>query len=203
MLPTRQDVAIVICGGGDPFAEAERAIDLCEVASKPYEIFVGNDMIGLWPGHVHHALTLHPDKLTMWTGKRMTSHFSPPDHTWAHRPFSGISDWTRDWAGSTGLFAVKVARSLGFVHVILCGVHMSEDSGHFVRKQRWDACSSFLRGWEIRRAALEPYVRSFGGWTRAQYGLPDPEWLMREIEDRHREQAPETYVTRMNGGLTA
>lgn len=203
MLPTRQDVAIVICGGGDPFAEAERAVSLCDAAQKGYEIFVGNDMISMWPGSVDHALTLHPDKLAMWIGKRSTNHFPPPLHVWAHRPFTGVTDWTRDWAGSTGLFAVKVARELGFVHILLCGVHMSEDSGHFVRKTRWDACSTFLRGWEMRRAALSPYVRSFGGWTREQYGLPSAEWLTADIEDRHRESAPPTYISRMNGGLTA
>lgn len=199
MMPTRQDAAIVICGGGDPFAEAEHAFNLCLENDVPYTVFVGNDMIAAFGGPVDHALTLHPDKLRLWTSQRLSNGFPPPSHIWAHRPFSGVSDFTRDWAGSTGLFAVKVARELGFVHVLLCGVHMNPDSGHFVRKVRWDHCGHFIRAWEMRKASLSPYVRSYGGWTREQYGAPTKEWLLEEIEDKHREPAPPNWPLERRG----
>lgn len=202
-MPTRQDAAVVICGGGDPFAEAERALDLCAVAGRSTTVIVGNDMIGKWKGHVHHACTLHPDKLSMWTGERITNGLAPADHVWAHRPFSGVTDHTRDWSGSTGLFCVKVARELGFVHVLLCGVHMSRESNHFVRGVPWVHAENFLRGWEQNLDHLKPYVRSFGGWTREQLGLPDPVWLMDDIEDKHQQSAPPTYIAASLGGLKA
>jgi hypothetical protein len=201
MLPTRQDAAIVVCGGGDPLGELEVAKALCKLAHKPYTLFAGNDQIGNLPDEIEHAATLHPDKLTMWTGKRITNGWPAAKHTWAHRPFSGISDWTRDWSGSTGLFCVKIARELGFVHIILCGVHMDADSGHFLRKQRWDACSQFIRAWEMRDAMLKPYVRSLGGWTRERFMPPTREWLRLEIEDRHRQPAPPTFNP--NAGMKA
>lgn len=198
-VPTRQDVAIVICGGGKPFAEAERAFDLVKCYGRDYEVLVGNDMIAKFGGPVDHACTLHPDKLSMWIGERRTNEYPAPGRIWSHRPFTNVTDWTRDWNGSTGLFCVKVARELGFTHVILCGVHMSPDSNHFVRGARWDACDGFLNGWRMRLPVLRPYVRSFGGWTREQFGLPTPQWLD-DIEDQHREPAPPGFL---NKGLKA
>ena len=198
-LPTRQDVAIVICGGGDPFAEFKRATDMCFEVEKPYTIFAGNDMIAEFCGHMQNALTLHPDKIGHWLGKRRANGFEPPDKIWSHRPFTGVSDWTRDWAGSTGLFCVKVARELGFVHVMLCGVHMSIESDHFVRKAPWKNAIGFRRGWEMRWPALRPYVKSFGGWTKENLGEPTIEWLREDIEDKHRQHAPPTH----NRGQTA
>jgi hypothetical protein len=161
--------------------------------SPKIELFIGNDMIAEYPGKVEHALTLHPDKLaTCWTGPRRTKGYPTPDKVWAHRPFTGITHWTRDWSGSTGLFAVKVARELGFVHIILCGVHMSEASGHFIRKQPWQAADQFRKAWVMRLPQLRPYVRSFGGWTKDNLGEPTVEWLRETIEDQHRQPAPPT-----------
>lgn len=193
-LPTRQDIAIVVCGGGEPFAEYDRAFAMCHEAGKQHEVFIGNDMIAEFPSYAHHALTLHPDKLSAcWTGPRRTKGFPTPGKIWAHRPFTGVSDWTRDWSGSTGLFAVKVARELGFVHIILCGVHMSCESGHFIRKAPWVAADGFQRGWEARWDQLKPYVRSFGGWTKENLGEPTVEWLAQEIVDQHPQPEPPTY----------
>jgi len=194
MLPTRQDVAIVLCGGGpDPFAEHDRAVALCAEAGKPYELLVGNDMIAEFPGPVHHAVTLHADKLSAcFTGPRRSKGYPLPDKVWSHRPYTGVSDWTRDWSGSTGLFGVKIFRELGFVHIILCGVPMTVDGGHFLRKQPWHDATNFTKGWEMRWAQLKPYVRSFSGWTLQNLGEPTVKWLKTEIEDKHRQPAPPT-----------
>jgi hypothetical protein len=195
MLPTRQDIAIIVCGGGDPFVELAQAVATCASANKKFELFAGNDMIAEFSGDIDHALTLHPDKLSVcWTGPRRTKGYPLPGRVWAHRPYSGVSDWTRDWSGSTGLFAVKVARELGFVHILLCGVHMSEDSGHFIRKAPWVHANGFRRGWEMRLPQLRPYVRSFGGWTEQTFGRPTVEWLAGDIEDQHRQSEPPSYA---------
>lgn len=189
MAPTTQDVAVVMCGGGDPFAEWELAKAMCDRAEKNVSIFAGNDMIEHFPHDIDHAITLHPDKLQLWLPKRKANGFNDPPRIWAHRDYEGrVTDWTRDWSGSTGLMCVKVARECGFVHIIVCGVHMAVESDHFVRKQPWNAALAFRRAWYVRKKELAPYLRSMGGWTQAEFGAPTEEWLRQEIADGNRRQ---------------
>lgn len=185
--PTTQDIAIVMCGGGDPFAEYEAARALCERAGKHASIFAGNDMIERFPHHIDHALTLHPEKLQLWLPRRRAAGYNDPPKVWAHRNYeTDVTHWTRDWSGSTGLFCVKVARENGFVHIILCGVPMTVEADHFVRKIPWNAALGFRRGWNARLHELRPYVRSTAGWTYEKFGAPTEEWLKDEVVDRHR-----------------
>jgi hypothetical protein len=185
--PTTQDVAVVMGGGGDPFAEWELAKELCGRAGKHASVFAGNDMIEMFPGDIDHAVSLHPDKLRIWLPRRKAAGFNDPPKVWAHRNYEGaVTHWTRDWSGSTGLFCVKIARENGFVHIILCGVPMTFECGHFLRKQPWAASTGFRRGWEGRTLELQPYLRSMGGWTQEEFGAPTEDWLRTDIEDRHR-----------------
>jgi hypothetical protein len=192
-MPTRQDAAIIVCGGGDPFAEASKAEALCAMNDVPFTTFIGNDQIARWPYHADHCGTLHPDKMVKWRMARSANGYEPIEHIWTHRPFTSFNHWTRDWAGSTGLFLVKIAREMGFVHIILCGVHMSPDSGHFVRQVKWDACDNFKKAWVMRMPTLRPYLRSYGGWTMEEFGEPDAVWLTTPIEDKHPNPKPPTW----------
>jgi hypothetical protein len=195
--PTTQDVAIVMGGGGDPFAEYKIARGLCERAEKNVSIFAGNDMIEHFPENIDHAVSLHPDKLRHWLPRRKASGFNDPPKVWAHRNYEGaVTHWTRDWSGSTGLFCVKIARELGFVHIVVCGVHMNVESDHFVRKMAWNAALAFRRGWTAHANELRPYLRSMGGWTQQEFGAPTEEWLRADIQDTHRNR---NYI----GGLKA
>ncbi len=185
--PTTQDVAIVMCGGGDPFAEWELARALCAKAEKNYSIFAGNDMIEHFPGNIDHAITLHPDKLPLWLPKRKASGFNDPPKIWAHRNYEGaVTHWTRDWSGSTGLLCIKIARECGYVHVIACGVHMNVESNHFIRNQPWNAAHGFRRGWIAHSRELKPYLRSMGGWTQEEFGAPTEEWLREVLVDTNK-----------------
>ncbi len=184
--PTRQDVAVVMCGGGDPFAEYVQAKELCAKAERTITIFAGNDMIEKFPEDIMHAITLHPDKLSIWLPRRRAAGLNVPEKVWAHRNYEGaVTHWTRDWSGSTGLFCVKIARELGFVHVITCGVHMTVEGKHFVRDQPWNAAHGFRRGWNAHMKELQPYVRCYGGWTQEQFGTPTETWLRTDIVDQH------------------
>lgn len=178
-----QDTAIVLCGGGDPFAEYARAASLCCEAGRDFVVIAGNDMIGKFPYRIDHAVTLHPDKIRLWLGERISAGYGAPSRVWSHRPFAGVTDWTRDWQGSTGLICIKIARELGYTHVVLCGVHMTVEGNHFIRQKPWQAAHGFRRGWLGRIPELTPYVRSFGGWTREQFGEPSVEWLSTDIMD--------------------
>lgn len=187
--PTTQETAIVMCGGGDPFAEYEIARDLCAKAERNVTIFAGNDMIEKFPGEITHAVSLHPDKFQLWLPRRCTAGFNTPANVWAHRNYDlHVTHWTRDWQGSTGLFCVKVARECGFTHIILCGVHMTVEGNHFVRGKPWNAALGFQRGWTARLRELQPYVRSNEGWTYEQFGAPTEEWLRDDIADQHVER---------------
>lgn len=183
---TRQDPAIVLCGGGDPLAELALAHQMCTEAGLKPTLIAGNDQIACYPDAIDHAATLHPEKLhTVWLAQRTANGYAPPGHVWTHRPFPGTNSWILDWSGSTGLFCAKIARRLGFVHVMLCGVPMTVSGDHFIRKEPWKAADGFRRGWNQRLPMLTPYVRSFAGWTREKLGEPTMEWLTSEIEDRH------------------
>jgi hypothetical protein len=184
--PTTQDAAVVMCGGGDPFAEYAQAKALCARAERTVTIFAGNDMIEKFPEDITHAVSLHPDKLSIWLPRRRAAGFNQPEKVWSHRNYEGaVTNWTRDWSGSTGLFCVKIARELGFVHILLCGVPMTIEGKHFVRNQPWPHAVEFRRGWESRIPELKPYVRSYGGWTQEQLGAPTEDWLRSDLVDQH------------------
>lgn len=178
-----QDTAIVLCGGGKPFDEFANAKALCFEAGRRFVVLAGNDMIGSYAAPLDHAVSLHPDKLRLWFGERLTAGYAAVPRVWSHRPFAGVTDWTRDWQGSTGLLCIKIARELGYTHVVLCGVHMTVEGNHFIRQKPWNAAHGFRRGWTGRIRELTPYVRSFGGWTREQFGEPTVEWLATDIMD--------------------
>ena len=187
---TRQDIAIVLCGGGDPLAELARAIELC--GDKPHTIFAGNDQIAEYSGRIDHAVTLHPDKLDMWLRQRASNGYPPVGTIWSHRPHVNVQRWSRDWQGSTGLIATKIARELGFTHVLLCGVPMTVEADHFLRKAPWKAAYGFRKGWTVHSREIRKYVRSFSGWTKDLFGAPTAEWCASEIVDEHRYISPGT-----------
>jgi hypothetical protein len=176
-----RSVAIIVGGAAGAYEEAVAATRACSRFIPPLlgvEDFVCNDMIAEWPWLIAHAVTLHPHKMPGWLRERRARELPAPERLWCHRgSVAGFTDWTRDWAGSSGLFAVKIARELGHERVILAGVPMTVQGGHFRRRQRWTAAFGFRPAWERRRAELAPYVRSMSGWTQEIFGAPDRAWL--------------------------
>lgn len=177
------DVAICVGGGNDPLAEFEAAKALCVAAGKTYAAFVCNDMLSCFPEVVHHGCTLHPDKWQYWRSIRERGGHPSVKCLWSHRSYERFDFHTKDWQGSSGLFMVKVARELGYTHIILCGVPMTAEGEHFARGQVWNAASGFRRGWARVQGALRPFVRSMSGWTKDHFGIPDAEWLAADIPD--------------------
>lgn len=178
------DIALVIGGSNNVFAEWRAAADLCATYAQPYHTFVCNSMIGDFPEAMTHAVTLHPENLSDWLGGRGSKGFPPPPRVWSHRPFNSVTDYTRDVQGSVGLFAVKVGRQLGYSKFILCGVPMTVEDEHYKRKARWNACTAFQKAWTSRSGelSLPQCVRSMSGWTRQQLGFPDAEWMQSAID---------------------
>ena len=167
------EVALVVGGSNEVMAEFEAARELC--GPTPYMTFVCNDMIAAFPNVI--------DKMVMWMQQRLQAGLPPITRTWAHRGYSGFTDYTKDWGGSSGLLCTKIAREQGFTHIILCGVPMTVENGHFKRQARWNAAHGFRRGWSQHILGLKPFVRSMSGWTQQQFGAPDQAWLDTVIPD--------------------
>lgn len=176
-------VALCVGGAQNCLDEHARAVALCRAADKAWINIVCNDTIGVFPDHIAKAVTLHPDKMYAWIDKRRKAGFDEVDETWCHRPYKNFSNDTRDWGGSSGLIMVKIAREAKIHKVILCGIPMTVDAGHILRKTKWNAAHGFRRGWSRHVPELKPFVRSFSGWTNELFGAPSAEWLCAVIPD--------------------
>lgn len=90
-------------------------------------------------------------------------------------------------SASSGIYAAKVALEDGHSRVVLCGVPMSDDAGHFlpntkgvhgnIRGHVWRQCQSFMTGFEQSVPHLLGKVKSMSGRTRDALGYPTKEWL--------------------------
>ena len=196
------DVALILGGSAHVFDEFNRARDLCRSYGQSWNNFCCNDMIAAYPDLIHNAVTLHPEKLNSWLAERERAGYPPVTKIWAHRPAQAarrisivqaaarvhpasepITDNTADWGASVGGLGTKIAREEGYRKVILCGVPMTVEDGHFRRQQRWNAAHGFRRGWQRHIRELAPFVRSMSGWTLEQFGEPNGEWLLSNIPD--------------------
>jgi hypothetical protein len=176
-------VALVLGGSNEVFTEYVEALKLCAAAGMPWKVFACNDMLEDFPDLLENGVTLHPEKLPGWLSRREAAGRARPTTVWGHRGFANIDQWTRDWQGSVGLFAVKIAREERFRKIICCGVPMDIEANHFKRKTKWVAALGFRRGWTAHRRELAPFVRSMSGWTKFLLGPPTIEWLLSEIPD--------------------
>lgn len=178
----RGDLAISIAAivGGSPsvWAEIGWTAALAKDAGRAVRYFVINDMIPLFPGPCT-AVTLHPAKLNNdgWLAQRERNGWPAPEAVWAHVGHEGVTDFTDDWRGSSGLFALKVAFELGCDKAILCGVPMEAAAGHILRAEPWTAAEQFMTGWKFHLAEIKDKARSWGGWTGATLGKPDLAFL--------------------------
>jgi ADP-heptose:LPS heptosyltransferase len=175
---TGRKVAIVVGGANNWADDFERAKTFCAACGCAPELLYVNDHIGTFRDGV--AVTLHPDKLGLWLGQRRSAGLPDPLEIWGHRPApsKGITNFTDDWRGSSGLFAVAVAIKKGHDRIILCGVPMDGNANHFLRHQKWLACPSFVPGWKQKQGQLIPILRSLsGGWTEQTFGAPDAVWI--------------------------
>jgi len=173
--------ALILGGASSVWEDSAKALDLF----RPDLTIAVNDMIGAWAEHLDIAATLHPEFLHRWLNERRRSGFNEPQ-TWAHKA-SGpngkvdarIDRTTDDWAGSSGLFAVKVALECGCDRIVLAGVPMSADGAHFFDAAKWKEANAYHKAWLNHQAELAPFVRSMSGQTMTWFGAPDASWLAR------------------------
>lgn len=171
-------VALVLGDAACVYEDAEAALGMF----TPAAVFATNNIGIYWP-HVDHWCTLHVGPCHDWIGivaamnKRVADGRNRPK-TWAHQEKAGVDHKTRDWSGSSGLLAVKVALEHGFDRIVVAGVPLTSCDAHFYSKHKsWDAAGHFQRGWRRNLNAIAPCVRSMSGWTKDLLGAPTEEWL--------------------------
>jgi hypothetical protein len=174
-----EEVAVVIGGAECWQRDLEDAREL--LVGHKIKYFYINDHIKTFPDP-GIACTLHPDKLNgtvSWLINRRRAGLPEPDEIWAHHKHAAVNHDTasRDWSGSSGLFAVQVALRKGHKKVIACGIPMTIEGSHFQRHINWQSAIGFRNGWMTCRHEIAPYVRSMSGWTREILGFPDKEWI--------------------------
>lgn len=90
-------------------------------------------------------------------------------------------------SASSGIFAAKVAIDDGFERIVLAGIPMTKEAGHFLPKTKnvngeirstiWNQRQNFMPGFEIAKKFLIGKVRSMSGYTAQVLGTPDRAWL--------------------------
>jgi hypothetical protein len=170
----------IVLGGAECWQDdLEKAKAL--IGNRPIKFFLVNDQIKSFP-EPGVACTLHPDKLNghvAWLQHRRKAGLPEPEQIWSHRKHAAATHDTasKDWQGSSGLFAVQVALRAGYQRIIACGVPMTVEGNHYERHQKWQSAIAFRQGWVRCKNELAAHLRSMSGWTAEQFGQPDEEWL--------------------------
>jgi hypothetical protein len=168
-------IALVLGCGENVWEDSQQALAMF----NPDAIFAVKDMMARWPFRIDYGITLHPDRTDSYLRERQRHGWSTGFQVWAHRNFGSQTAHRTadDWAGSSGLFAVRVAMYLGFEGIVLAGVPMDPAYGHIVRRQQWNGAQDFRNGWTKRKDQIAPFTRSMSGWTKEIFGGPSEVWL--------------------------
>jgi hypothetical protein len=179
--------ALVIGSADGCFEEAQEALKLWG-DGEPDAIAVLNDSFPRWPGRVDYLPTLHAENVEGWLMAREQAGYSMGAQVWSyHRTHDGrlpgahiyplVKHIASDWAGSSGLYAVRVLLLEKFERIVLAGVPMESKAGHILRKKPWTGAEGFRNGWKHRLPEIKNKVRSCSGWTQGLLGAPTAEWI--------------------------
>ena len=139
--------------------------------------FCINDAGWAYRGHMHHWVTVHPEKLAAWKAIREREQ---PDANrrylvWSTRPHKLVDIQVSDsWGGGSGLTTIRAARTQ-LDRIVCCGMPMDEME-HFDRPGTFP-CEKYRAAFLNKATDLAPFVRSMSGWTAELFGRPDPAWL--------------------------
>lgn len=133
-------------------------------------LVVAANLAGIqYPGRLDAWATLHPDEMPGWMARRQSNV--------DYRTFTP-ADTPERWPGSSGLYAAQVALfEMGAAGVILCGVPMDSEAGHFTGRTPWESVTDYRQAFVQALPEIGGRVRSMGGWTQALFGAPTSEWI--------------------------
>lgn len=149
-------------------------------------------------------VTLHPEVMDDYEAERHAKGLpngyeivAPPKHELS-ASHVGKGNITRRvpyrWPGvdsnasaSSGIYGAKVALHDGFDRIVLAGIPMTPEGGHFkpeskntfgaIRGKVWSQHSAFVCGLNESIPRLKGKVKSMSGYTRQMLGTPTSEWL--------------------------
>lgn len=167
-----------------------------------FDVVICVKQIGVeWPEEFKYWATLHPEAMDAYEDQRQKRGFpggyeivAPlPGEVGEHGKKGRIAHRiSYRWPGmtssaSSGIYGVKVALDMGCDRVVLAGVPMSADGGHFdpagrnlrgeVRGQQWAHRDSFVPGLVAAVPHMGGRVRSVSGFTAELLGFPTEDWL--------------------------
>lgn len=126
-----------------------------------------------YPIHADYWITLHPECWEKWLPMRKDAgynmDFKSIGYNSTNQTPKGMDRGSSDWAGMTGLFAVKCAFEEGFEEVILCGVPMTPTPYFWGTKLHYEI-EAYQKGWENHLSELKGRVYSQSGWTKQLLG---------------------------------
>lgn len=155
-------------------------------------VIAANDIGAHWPRELHHWVSLHPNKFKKWEALRnpIVQRLPFGSHYWVtwgkEQNLAGgpITDKVLvPWpGGSSGMFAVQVAKEVGCTRVVLCGAPMTT-TPHFKQTQesfapQWKQANAHWRVWPRQAHRMLGWVRSMSGRTQESLGAPTLEWLL-------------------------
>ncbi|HYC66647.1 hypothetical protein [Brevundimonas sp.] len=167
-------IALVLGGAPTVWKDLERARRL---TAGLHTIIVATNFAGRdYEGHIDVWATLHPELFAAWRAERAEKALNTDYRAFVHRKHGGLADievHPLGWSGSSGLYAAQVAvQALDASGVILCGVPMEREAGHYVTPGEWSLVERYRPAWLAAKDAGLP-IRSMSGWTAEQFGYPD------------------------------
>lgn len=168
---------LVLGGAACVWDDAEAAMEMAEFDA----VLACKDMIADWPGRLDYGVSLHPERCAEYLRERKRKGYLGRPQIWVHKNHGSRRAETdcsiEDWGGSSGLFGVRVGIEEGFGRIVLAGVPMTADAGHYKRGEPWTECRKYTARWEARADDLRGAVRSMSGWTAELLGRPTTDWL--------------------------
>lgn len=170
--------ALIVGSAACVWDDVARARELFE----PDAVFAVNNMIHEWDERLDYACTLHAVPNGHFKGIRVALRMRAARGlnrpvTCAHKPDRDIDRVFDDWAGSSGLFALRVAIAEGFTRCVLAGIPMERSEAHFFDAKEWAHAAMYRKGWTQHIDEIKPVARSMSGWTRELLGEPDKDWF--------------------------
>ena len=165
--------------------EVEQAKTLCE-----FDTVIGVGQAGCdYPYKLDHWVSFHTDLMPHWIDKRQRNGHPPAGQFWScdyknrpsrYKPPVPVK-LVKVSGGSSGFVAIHVALGnspgLGANKVVLAGIPMTAEAGHYDEVGDWTEAKKYKREWTEQKAFLMGRVKSMSGWTQEMLGAPTPEWL--------------------------
>ena len=179
--------ALVMGRAACVWKDVAAAMELCS-----YDKIIAVNHTGYdWFGRLDCWVSFHLQLFPTWASKRAQHGFAPASSYWTEgsqmkvarrKPYLQSSfpfpiQSVACNGGSSGMIAVYVAFAVGCTRIVLAGIPLQQEEGHYDEKGPWTAAGRYREEWKKRHDVLKDHVRSLSGWTRDFLGEPTKEWL--------------------------